>query len=231
MREISYRDALNEALKEEMERDETVFVMGEDVGKFGGLFGVTRGLFERFGPERVRDTPLSETAIIGAAVGAAAAGQMRPVCELMLADFVGVCIDEIYNKAGKWKYMHSGVTNISMVIRAPMGARGGGGSEHSQCPEALFMHGPGLKMLVPSTPYDAKGMLKSAIRDDDPVLFFEHKLLYGLKGEVPEEEYLVPIGKASVRREGKDVTILAYSLMVHKALEAAEKLQTEGISL
>ncbi|MEW5920572.1 MAG: pyruvate dehydrogenase complex E1 component subunit beta, partial [Bacillota bacterium] len=230
MREISYVEALNEALKEEMERDETVFMMGQDVGKFGGIFGVTKGLYERFGPERVKDTPLSETAIIGAAVGAAAAGQMRPVCELMLADFVGVCIDEIYNKAGKWKYMHGGAPNISLVIRAPMGAKGGGGAEHSQCPEALFMHGPGLKMLVPSTPYDAKGLLKSAIRDDDPVLFFEHKLLYNTKGEVPAEEYVAPIGKAATRREGRDVTILAYSLMVHKALEAAALLEAEGIS-
>ena len=230
MREITYAEALNEALREEMERDDTVFIMGQDVGKFGGIFGVTKGLYEKFGQKRVRDTPLSESAIIGGAVGAAAAGGMRPVCELMLADFVGVCVDEIYNKAGKWKYMHGGIPDISIVVRAPMGAKGGGGSEHSQCPEALFMHGTGLKMLVPSTPYDAKGLLKGAIRDNDPVVFFEHKLLYVLKGQVPADDYLVPIGKAAVRKEGTDVTILAYSLMVHKAIEAALTLEEQGIS-
>ncbi|MBC7325641.1 MAG: alpha-ketoacid dehydrogenase subunit beta, partial [Moorella sp. (in: Bacteria)] len=228
MRRITYCQALREALQEEMERDIRVFLMGEDVGIYGGNFKVSQGLIDKFGEERVRDTTLAETAIIGAGVGAAITG-MRPVCEIMLADFVGVCFDEIYNKAGKWKYMHGCEVNVPIVIRTPMGCRGGGGAEHSQCPEALFLHGPGLKIALPSTPYDAKGLLKAAIRDDDPVVFFEHKLLYDLEGEVPEEEYLVPLGQAAIRREGRDVTILAYSLMVHKALAAAQELAAEGI--
>jgi pyruvate/2-oxoglutarate/acetoin dehydrogenase E1 component len=229
MRKITYRQALNEAIYEEMDRDVTVFVMGEDVALYGGIFKVTEGLLDKFGQDRVRDTPLSETAIIGGGVGAAITG-MRPICELMLADFVSVCFDEIINKAAKWKYMHGGVQNVPLVIRAPIGAKGGGGAEHSQSPEAFFLHAPGLKVVLPSTPYDAKGLLKSAIRDDDPVIFFEHKLLYSMEGEVPEEEYTIPLGSADVKREGTDVTVVATSLMVNKALSAAELLKDKGIS-
>jgi len=229
MRKITYRQALNEAIYEEMTRDVKVFVMGEDVALYGGIFKVTEGLLDKFGPDRVRDTPLSETAIIGGGVGAAITG-MRPICELMLADFVSVCFEEIVNKAAKWKYMHGGVPNVPLVIRAPIGAKGGGGAEHSQSPEAFFLHAPGLKVVLPSTPYDAKGLLKSAIRDDDPVIFFEHKLLYGMEGEVPEEEYTIPLGSADVKREGTDVTVVATSLMVSKALSAAEILKDKGIS-
>jgi len=229
MRMITYRQALNEAIYEEMDRDVTVFVMGEDVALYGGIFKVTEGLLDKFGQDRVRDTPLSETAIIGGGVGAAITG-MRPICELMLADFVSVCFDEIINKAAKWKYMHGGVQNVPLVIRAPIGAKGGGGAEHSQSPEAFFLHAPGLKVVLPSNPYDAKGLLKSAIRDDDPVIFFEHKLLYSMEGEVPEEEYTIPLGSADVKREGTDVTVVATSLMVNKALSAAELLKDKGIS-
>jgi len=229
MRKITYRQALNEAIYEEMTRDVKVFVMGEDVALYGGIFKVTEGLLDKFGPDRVRDTPLSETAIIGGGVGAAITG-MRPICELMLADFVSVCFEEIVNKAAKWKYMHGGVPNVPLVIRAPIGAKGGGGAEHSQSPEAFFLHAPGLKVVLPSTPYDAKGLLKSAIRDDDPVIFFEHKLLYSMEGEVPEEEYTIPLGSADVKREGTDVTVVATSLMVSKALSAAEILKDKGIS-
>ena len=229
MRKITYRQALNEAIYEEMDRDVTVFVMGEDVALYGGIFKVTEGLLDKFGQDRVRDTPLSETAIIGGGVGAAITG-MRPICELMLADFVSVCFDEIINKAAKWKYMHGGVQNVPLVIRAPIGAKGGGGAEHSQSPEAFFLHAPGLKVVLPSNPYDAKGLLKSAIRDDDPVIFFEHKLLYSMEGEVPEEEYTIPLGSADVKREGTDVTVVATSLMVNKALSAAELLKDKGIS-
>lgn len=228
MRRITYRKALNEALHEEMARDERVILMGQDVALYGGIFKVSEGLLNRFGSERVKDTPLSESAIIGGGVGAAITGT-RPICELMLADFVGVCMDEIINKAGKWKYMHGGHVNVPMVIRAPLGAKGGGGAEHSQCPEAYFLHAPGLKLVMPSTPYDAKGLLKSAIRDDDPVIFFEHKLLYDVEGEVPEEEYTVPLGSAKVVREGEDITIVATSLMVQKSLLAADILQAKGI--
>jgi len=227
MREITYLEAIREALREEMRRDERVFIMGEDIAVYGGARGVTKGLLEEFGEERVRDTPLSETAIIGAGVGAALTG-MRPICELQLFDFAGVCFDEIYNKAGKWRYMHGGEMKVPMVIRGPVGAMSGG-AEHSQCPEALFLHGPGLKLVLPSTPYDAKGLLKAAIRDDNPVLYFEHKRLYGMKGPVPEEEYIIPLGQADIKREGGDVTIIALSYMVHRALEAAANLAQEGI--
>ena len=229
MRKITYRQALNEAITEEMLNDVTVFVMGQDVGLYGGIFKVTEGLLDKFGQDRVRDTPLSETAIIGGGVGAAITG-MRPICELMLADFVGVCFDEIVNKAAKWKYMHGGFQNVPLVIRAPIGAKGGGGAEHSQSPEAFFLHAPGLKVVLPSTPYDAKGLLKSAIRDDDPVIFFEHKLLYDMEGVVPEDEYTIALGFADVKREGTDVTVVATSLMVNKALSAAEILEDMGIS-
>lgn len=229
MTTMTYAQALNLALREEMRRDHRVMVMGEDVAVFGGIFGVTAGLIDEFGPTRVRDTPLSETAIIGGGVGAAVTGLVRPVCDLMLADFASVCHDEIYNKAGKWMYMHGDVMPVPLVIRMPIGIRGGGGAEHSQCVESLFMHGPGLKLVAPSTPREARGLLKSAIRDDNPVLFFEHKKLYALEGDVPDSEETVPIGKAAVRRQGRDVTLISYAYMVLPVLEAADRLAEEGI--
>lgn len=229
-REISYADALNEALAEELERDERTFIMGEDVAVFGGVFGVTRGLQERFGRRRVFDTPLSETLIVGAGVGAAITGT-RPVVELQYSDFVAIAMDEIYNKAAKWRYMHGGRLSVPLVIRAPEGAKGGGGAEHSQSPGGLFQSAFGLHVLMPSTPADAKGLLKSAIRDDNPVLFLEHKALYPKKGPVPEGEHLVPIGVADIKRPGTDVTVVAWSSYVGRSLQAAEELARQGVEV
>jgi len=229
MREISYRDALNEALREEMLRDKTVFLLGEDIGKFWeGAFKVTKNLAKEFGDERVRDTPISESAIIGVAAGAAITG-MRPVAEIMFGDLTALAMDQIANQAAKLRYMFGGQTKVPMVIRTPFGAGVNIASHHSQSLEAWFMHTSGLKVAMPSTPYDAKGLLKTAIRDDNPVMFFEHKLLYPIKGNVPEEEYTVPFGVADVKREGKDVTIVATLNMVHKALAAAKELSEQGI--
>ncbi len=225
----TYLQALNDALRQEMERDPDVFILGEDVGQFGGCFGVTQGLFEQFGEARVKDTPITESAIIGAATGAAAAG-LRPVCEIMFVDFIGVCLDQLFNQAAKMRYMFGGKAKIPMVLRAPQGAGIGAAAQHSQSLEAWFMHMPGVKVAMPSTPEDAKGLLISAIRDDNPVIFLEHKMLYGIEGEVPDEAVAIPFGKAVIRREGKDVTIVATSKMVHTALEAAETLAGEGIS-
>jgi pyruvate/2-oxoglutarate/acetoin dehydrogenase E1 component len=229
-REITYVEAIREALLEEMERDERVFVMGQDVGAYGGLFGATAGLQERFGNKRCFDTPISETFITGGGVGAAITG-LRPVVELQFADFVAIAMDEIYDKAAKWRYMHGGLFKVPLVIRAAEGAMGGAGPEHSQCPEALFWSAAGLYVLTPSTPADAKGLLKSAIRDDNPVIFLEHKALVNTTGQVPEGEHLVPIGEADIKREGTDVTVVAWSNMVLRALEAAETLESEGISV
>jgi pyruvate/2-oxoglutarate/acetoin dehydrogenase E1 component len=225
----TYLQALNDALRQEMERDPNVLLFGEDVGQFGGCFGVTQGLFQQFGEDRVRDTPISESAIIGAATGAAAAG-LRPVCEIMFVDFIGVAMDQLFNQAAKMRFMFGGKAKIPMVLRAPQGAGLGAAAQHSQSLEAWFMHIPGLKVVIPATPYDAKGLLISAIRDDNPVVFLEHKLLYGVEGDVPDDAYTVEFGKAVVRREGSDVTLVATSKMVHTALEAAEKLATDGIS-
>ena len=230
MRKISYLMAINEALSEEMMRDKNVVLFGEDVGIFGGCFGVTQGLFSKFGPERVKDTPISETAIIGLAVGSAATG-IRPVAELMFMDFAGVAMDEILNQAAKMRYMFGGKAKLPLVIRMPYGAGISAAAQHSQSLEAWFTHIPGLKVVMPSTPYDVKGLLKSSIRDDNPVIFLEHKVLYGVSGDVPEDEYLIPLGKADVKKEGKDVTVIATGMMVHKALEAASKLEEEGISI
>lgn len=227
---ISYARAIREALAEELERDDRVFVMGQDVGAYGGAFGITKGLQERFGARRVFDTPISENLIVGGGVGAAITG-LRPVVELQYADFVAIAMDEIYNKAAKWRYMHGGLFTVPLVIRAPEGAAHGGGPEHSQCPEAMLMSAPGLHVVTPSTPADAKGLLKSAIRSDNPVLFLEHKGLYGKKGEVPEGEHLVEIGRADVKRAGTDVTIVAWTTLLHRALEAADRLEAEGISV
>jgi len=231
MRKITYKEALREALKEEMRRDPTVFLLGEDIGRYwGGAFKVTEGLSEEFGDERVRDTPISENAIIGTAVGAAITG-MRPVAEIMFGDLTALAMDQIANQAAKIHYMFGGQINCPLVIRTPFGAGVNIASHHSQSLEAWFMHVPGLYVAVPSTPYDAKGLLKSAIRGGNPVFFCEHKLLYPIQGEVPEEEYTVTFGVADVKREGADVTVVATLYMVHKALKAAEMLEAEGISV
>ena len=229
MRKITYREALREALREEMQRDSTVFLLGEDIGRYwGGAFKVTEGLAEEFGDERVRDTPISESAIIGTAVGAAITG-MRPVAEIMFGDLTALAMDQIANQAAKIRYMFGGQASCPLVIRTPFGAGVNIASHHSQSLEAWFMHVPGLYVAVPSTPYDAKGLLKTAIRGNNPVFFCEHKLLYPVEDEVPEEEYTIPFGAADVKREGADVTILATLYMVHKALNAAKQLEKEGI--
>ena len=230
MKEVTVRDALREALREEMQRDESVFLLGEDIGRYwGGAFGVTKGLAEEFGDERVRDAPISGNAIIGVAVGAAITG-MRPVAEIMFGDLSALAVDQICNQAAKIRYMFGGQVSVPCVIRTPFGAGVNIASHHSQSLEAWFMHTPGLHVAVPSTPYDAKGLLKTAIRGNDPVFFVEHKLLYPVKGEIPDEDYTVPFGVADVRREGKDVTIVATLYMVHKALAAAERLNKESVS-
>ncbi len=231
-RTLTYAEALNEALREEMRRDPTVFVMGEDVAVWGGggVFGVTKGLVEEFGPERVRDTPISEEIIAAAAVGAAATGT-RPVAEIMYVDFIGLSMEPIVNQAAKMRYMFGGKIALPMVIRAQEGAGRGNAAQHSQSLEAWFAHIPGLKVVVPSTPADAKGLLKTAIRDDNPVIFLEHKVLYFTKGEVPAEEYTLPFGKADVKREGTDVTVVGIHTQVLEALAAAETLASEGIDV
>ncbi len=227
--EIVYLEAIRQALWEEMERDERVFLMGEDIGVFGGAFKVTLGFLERFGPDRVIDTPLSESAIVGAGAGAALMG-LLPVIEMQFADFIACGFDQIVNMVAKFRYRTG--TNIPLVIRAPFGGRIHGGPYHSQCPEAWFTHVPGLKVVAPSTPYDAKGLLKAAIRDPDPVLYFEHKYLYRrIKGEVPDEDFTVPIGKAVLRREGRHLSIIAYGAMVQHSLEVAERLERRGVSV
>jgi len=231
MRRITYREALREALREEMRRDSTVFLLGEDIGRYwGGAFKVTEGLAEEFGDERVRDTPISESAIVGTAVGAAITG-MRPVAEIMFGDLTTLAMDQIANQAAKIRYMFGGQTKVPLVVRTPFGAGVNIAAHHSQSLEAWYMHVPGLYVAVPSTPYDAKGLLKSAIRGNNPVIFCEHKLLYPMEGEVPEEEYTIPFGVADIKREGSDVTIVATMYMVHKALKAAEELEGEGISV
>ncbi len=224
-----YIEAIREALLEEMTRDERVFVLGEDVGVRGGVFRVTAGLIEKFGEYRVLDFPLTESAIVGVAIGASMAG-MIPVAEIQFADFIMPAMNQIISEAAKIRYRSNNDWHCPIVVRAPYGGGIHGALYHSQSVEALFTHVPGLKIVTPATPYDAKGLLLSAIRDPDPVLFFEHKKLYrSVKGEVPEGEYTVPIGKAAVRREGDDVTVITYGLGVHLALEAAEKLEQEGI--
>ncbi|MEM2901127.1 MAG: alpha-ketoacid dehydrogenase subunit beta [Candidatus Bathyarchaeia archaeon] len=230
MREITYVEALREALREEMRRDGRVFLLGEDIGPYGGAFTVTKGLIEEFGPERVRDTPISESAIVGAAVGAAITG-MRPVAEIMFGDLTALAMDQICNQAAKIHYMFGGQTSCPMVLRTPFGGGVNIAEHHSQSLEAWFVHVPGLKVVAPSTPYDAKGLLKSSIRDENPVVFCEHKQLYRVKGPVPEEEYLVPIGSGDVKRVGEDVTVVATMWMVHKALKAADMLAEEGIKV
>jgi pyruvate dehydrogenase E1 component beta subunit len=230
MPEMRFLEALRDALRLEMERDPNVYIIGEDVGAYGNVFGVTKGLIDQFGLERVRDTPITESAIVGTAVGSAACG-LRPVAELMYVDFIGVALDQLYNQAAKMRYMFGGKITIPMVLRSACGAGRGSAAQHSQSLESWFMHVPGLKVVMPSTPADAKGLLISSIRDDNPVVFLEHKLLYTMKGDVPEGEYTIPLGQADVKRIGKDVTVVATSRMVHFALTAAEKLTEEGISV
>jgi 2-oxoisovalerate dehydrogenase E1 component beta subunit len=227
---ISYIDSITMAMREEMERDPLVFVLGEDVGLKGGVFKATQGLYEQFGEERVIDAPLAESAIVGVAIGAAMYG-MRPIAEIQFADFIMPAINQIISEAAKIRYRSNNDWSCPIVIRAPYGGGVHGALYHSQSVEAIFANQPGLKIVMPSTPYDAKGLLKAAIRDNDPVLFFEHKRAYRLiKGEVPTDDYTVPIGKADVKRDGEDITVITYGLCVHFALQAAEKLAKDGIS-
>jgi acetoin:2,6-dichlorophenolindophenol oxidoreductase subunit beta len=228
VREISYAEAIREALAQAMEADPTVFTLGEDIGVYGGAFGVTGDLVHRFGEERVRDTPISELGIAGAAVGAALTG-MKPVLELQFSDFITLATEQIVNQAAKIRYMYGGKATVPMVVRMPAGSGTGAAAQHSQSLEAWFAHIPGLKVVQPVTPYDAKGLLLAAIDDPNPVLIFEHKLLYRTKGPVPQEPYRVPIGKAEIRRQGRDVTIAATSIMVIRAMSAAGRLADEGI--
>jgi pyruvate/2-oxoglutarate/acetoin dehydrogenase E1 component len=224
---ITYLEAIRQALYEEMARDERVFVVGEDIGAYGGAFKVTEGLLETYGDSRVVDSPISEQAIVGAAIGASYMG-MRPVCEIQFIDFIACCFDMLTNFAATSRYRNG--AGVPIVVRGPCGGGVGGGPFHSLNPEAFFLNTPGLKMVEPSTAYDAKGLLKAAIRDDDPVLYFEHKYLYRrIKDEVPDEDYIVPIGKAAVRREGADLSIITFGAMVHTALDAAKQLAAEGV--
>jgi pyruvate/2-oxoglutarate/acetoin dehydrogenase E1 component len=232
MKEITMREAIREGLREEMARDDKVFIMGEGVFSNRGTFGVVGDLSQQFGPNRLIDTPLSEAAIAGAAVGAALGGY-RPIPEIMFADFLFICMDEVAQKMAKWRYGHGaqGGMKLPIVLRTSIGGGFGLGIEHSATPLAYFMHTPGLKLVVPSTPYDAKGLIKTAIRDDNPVIYFEHKAALRLSGPVSEEEYTVPFGVADVKREGKDITVVALAMMVHHALRVADELATEGIDL
>ena len=242
IRQLTYAQAINEAIRLEMRRDPRVVLMGEDVAgganidhlqddeAWGGVLGVTKGLVQEFGRDRVLDTPITEAGFIGAAVGAASTG-MRPIAELMFVDFFGVCWDQIYNQGAKLRYMFGGKANCPLVIRTMIGAGMGAAGQHSGCHYSVFTHMPGIKTVIPSTPADAKGLLTAAIRDDDLVVVFENKMLYSMSGEVPEDEYVIPLGKADIKREGTDVTIVAISRMVHQALAAADALQADGISV
>ncbi len=230
MRELTYLEAVREAMSQEMRQNEDVFILGEDIGVYGGAFGVTRGMIEEFGPERIRNTPISEAAISGTAVGAALTG-MRPILELQFSDFMTIAMDNMVNQAAKIRYMYGGKGKVPMVLRTPAGSGTGAAAQHSQSLEAWMAHVPGLKVVQPSTAYDAKGLLKAAIDEDNPVIFYEHKLCYKTTSDVPEELYSIPLGKADVKREGSDVTIVATAIMVHKSLEAATKLEEQGISV
>jgi pyruvate/2-oxoglutarate/acetoin dehydrogenase E1 component len=243
-RKITFRQAINEAMRLEMRRDPTVILFGEDVAggatlahlekenkeAWGGVLGVSAGLASEFGRKRVLDTPISESAFIGAAVGAASTG-LRPIAELMFVDFLGVCFDQIFNQGAKLRYMFGGKAQVPMVIRSMIGAGLRAAAQHSECLYSIFAHIPGLKTVVPSTPYDAKGLLSSAVRDNDPVIFFEHKVLYDMQGDVPEDNYTIPLGVADVKRKGKDLTIVSLGRMVHTSLEAADKLAADGIDV
>lgn len=230
MREITFREAIREAMIEEMERDPTIFILGENVAERGGVYQVTKGILDRFGKDRIIEMPISESGFVGAAVGAALLGT-RPIVDLMFDDFLPLAMDQIVNHAAKMRYMYGGKASVPMVVRSFFGAGTNWGCSHSQSLEAWFVHCPGLKVVMPSTPADAKGLLKSAIRDDDPVLFFEHRLLYAMKGEIPEGEYMIPLGQADVKRQGRDVTVVATAMMVYKSLEAAVELSKEDIEI
>src|SRR5436189_1880730 len=230
-KELTYLDAIREALAEEMRRDPKVFVLGEDVGLYGGAFGATKGLHEEFGELRVLDTPISESAIVGISVGAAMRGY-RPVAEMQLADFISCAFDQIVNQAATRRYRYGGRAAVPIVVRAPSGGNVGGGLYHSQNPVGWFVHRPGRKVVAPSTPYDAKGLLKASIRDDNPVIYFEYKYLYRrAKGPVPEGDEIVPIGEAAVRREGADITLITYGAMVTPSLEAADRMSKDGVEV
>ncbi|MBC8496187.1 MAG: alpha-ketoacid dehydrogenase subunit beta, partial [Chloroflexi bacterium] len=222
-KQITMREAISQAIWEEMERDEKVFIMGEEVGVWGGTYAVTKGFYDHFGPKRVRDTPIAEAAIVGGGIGAAMVG-LRPIAELMTINFAFVAMNHIVNEAAKMRYMFGGQMSVPLVIRAVGGGGRQLGATHSQTPDAIFAHFPGLKVVAPGTPYDAKGLLKSAIRSDDPVMFIEHATLYQTRGEVPEGEYTVPIGKSKIQRPGRDVTIVTYSKMLDVSMKAAEQL-------
>jgi pyruvate dehydrogenase E1 component beta subunit len=225
----TYREAIHDALEEEMDRDTDVILMGEDIGVYGGGFGATAGLLKKYGKSRVLDTPISETAFVGTAIGAAVTG-MRPVVELMFSDFMSVCWDQIMNEAAKMHFMYAGSLKVPLVIRTAAGGGTGAAAQHSQSLEAMYCHVPGLKVVIPSTPYDAKGLMKSSIRDDNPVIVLEQKLLYNTKGPVPDGEYTIPLGKADVKRDGTDVTLITYGRMVQMCLNVAEWLALDGIS-
>jgi pyruvate dehydrogenase E1 component beta subunit len=230
MREIAFRDALNEALAEEMERDDRVYLMGEEVAEYNGAYKVSKGLLERFGPRRVIYTPIFELGFAGIGVGSALVG-LKPVIEMMTFNFAILALDQIVNHAAKARYMSAGQLSCPIVVRGAGGAGGSLAAQHSQSLEAQYVHIPGLKVMSPSTPYDAKGMLKTAIRDPDPVIFIESEVMYGFKGEVPEEEYLIPMGKGDIKREGKDCTIISWSRTIHPCLEAAQMLEKDGIDV
>ncbi len=230
MPEITYREAIHDAMVEEMRRDDRVFLIGEDIGTYGGAFGVSAGMLDEFGPDRIRETPISEAAIIGAATGAAMVG-MRPIAEMMFMDFIMLAMEPLVNQAAKARYMFGGKATVPMVIRMPSGSGTGAAAQHSQSLETILMHIPGIKVVAPSTPYDAKGLLLSSIRDPNPVCFVEHKLMYKSKGEVPDEDYTIPLGVADVKRKGDDITIVTSGIMVHKSLDAAKELAEEGISV
>ena len=230
MREITFLEAIREAMTQEMERDSTVFMIGEDIGEYGGAFQVSYGMLEKFGKDRILDTPITELGLTGAAVGAALIG-MRPIAEIMFMDFTTLASEQLVNQAAKLRFMFGGQSTVPMVLRTPAGSGTGAAEHHSQSFENWFVHVPGLKVVMPTSPYDVKGLLISSIRDDNPVVFIEHKLLYKTKGEVPEEMYEIPLGKADIKREGKDLTIIATGIMVQKSLAAAEKLAEEGIDI
>jgi acetoin:2,6-dichlorophenolindophenol oxidoreductase subunit beta len=230
MREISYAEAVRETIRQQILANDKVFLIGEDVGLYGGAFGVSVGLFAEFGEDKIMDTPISEQGIVGVAIGAALLG-MRPVVEMMFSDFTMLPLEQIANQAGKMRYMFGGKAKVPLVIRTPGGGGIGIAAQHSQSIEGLFLGLPGIKIVIPSTPYDVKGLLSASIKDDNPVLFFEHKLLYPIKGQVPEELYEIPLGVADIKRKGNDLTVIATSFMVQKALKVAEKLDNEGISI
>ena len=230
MKEITYAQAINEAISEEMRRDENVFMMGEDIGLYCGAFGVSRGMIQEFGGDRIMDTPIAEQAYVGAGVGAAMCG-MRPIVELMFSDFMCVCFDELVNEAAKLRFMFGGKVKVPMVMRTASGAGTGAAAQHSQSLEACLAHFPGLKVVIPSTPYDAKGLLKTAIRDDNPVMFLEQKTLYRTKGMVPEGEYSIPLGQADIKLAGSDCTVVTYGRMVNTCLTAAQGLEKDGVRL